>query len=44
MYIGKGGEIIQCKTLKTKLKPTSNEAKYIIILARHSKNLYNQAL
>ena len=35
---------MQYKTLKTKLKLTSNETKYLILLTRHSKNLYNQAL
>src|SRR5690554_2021386 len=35
---------MQYKTVKSKLKLTSNETKYLILLTRHSKNLYNQAL
>ena len=35
---------MQYKTVKSKLKLTSNETKHLILLTRHSKNLYNQAL
>src|SRR5690554_4817869 len=35
---------MQYKTVKSRLKLTSNETKYLILLTRHSKNLYNQAL
>jgi len=35
---------MQYKTVKSKLKLTTNETNYLILLTRHSKNLYNQAL
>src|SRR5690554_7004443 len=35
---------MQYKTVKSRLKLTTNETNYLILLTRHSKNLYNQAL
>ena len=32
------------KTYKTRLKLSLNQTNYLILLTKHSKNLYNQAL